>query len=126
MQVLEEEELRVMQQQQREFEQLRNHELAEAQRLEQEELRRKQEKVRPDLSSGPTHSSDAQKEGRESELAPEAGFKSNCKKTSQESETKHLEIVDGPGLLQTDSGDKVEYSSVPLHLQQNEGVRQRS
>lgn len=41
MQVLEEEELRVMQEQQREFEQLRNHELAEAQRLEQEELRRK-------------------------------------------------------------------------------------
>ena len=34
-----------MAQQQREFEQLRDKELAEAQRLEQEELRRKQEKV---------------------------------------------------------------------------------
>lgn len=43
MMVLEEEELRVMKTQQKEYEEIRNAELIEAQRLEAGELRRKQE-----------------------------------------------------------------------------------
>lgn len=43
MEVLEEEELRVMREQQRSFEEIRNVKLIEAHRLEAKELRRKQE-----------------------------------------------------------------------------------
>ena len=49
MEVLEEEELRVMKEQQKKFEQLRNAELTDMQKLEANELRLKEENVRQSL-----------------------------------------------------------------------------
>jgi len=52
MEVLEEEELRIMKIQQKEYEEIRNSELIEAQRLEAGELRRKQELERRKMQQG--------------------------------------------------------------------------